>query len=98
MRSSIAQVRWAGGASGLPATDRSVVDDDDLFAGFDEVVGGGESRDAGADDADVGGQVAGEGREVWDFEGAHPYRSGVAGRVGVGGVGMHRSKEVIVSR
>src|SRR5207244_11486064 len=67
-----------GGSPGLPATDRSVVDDDDLLAGLGEVVGGGEPRDAGADDADVSGEVAGEGREVGDFEGAHPYRSGVA--------------------
>src|SRR5205823_7408164 len=71
-----------GGAPGLAAADRSVVDDDDLLARLGEVVGGGEPRDAGADDADVSGQVAGEGSEVWDFEGAHPYRSGVAGWVG----------------
>src|SRR5437868_600759 len=88
MRSSMAQVRWAV-VRGFPAADRSVVDDDDLLAGLGEVVGGRKPRDACADDADVGGQVAGEGREVWDFEGAHPYRSGVAGWVGVGGVGMH---------
>src|SRR5689334_21914456 len=57
------------------------------------MVSGGEPRDPGADDADVGGEVAGKGLEAGGFEGAHPWRGGVAGWVGVGGGGLHSRRE-----
>ena len=50
------------GAARLAAADRTVVDDHDAPAALREAVGGGEPGDPGADDADVGLEIALERR------------------------------------
>ena len=51
----IAQV--GGRALSLPPADCAAIDDRDRLAFFQQQMGGGQARDAGADNADIGGDI-----------------------------------------
>ncbi len=71
-----------GGASRLAAADGPVVEDEDAASGARQEVCGGDSGNAGADDADVGSGVAVEPRVGEGVDRLHPDGAGTA-RVGV---------------
>ena len=60
----------------LAARDQAIVNDDDPLSGLPEPVGRRQSGDPGADDADIGGDVAVEGRLRRHLGCRHPYRLG----------------------
>lgn len=55
------------GATGLTGQYVAGLDKSDLLAALDELVGGGNTGDTGADDGDVGFEVFVEGRELGDL-------------------------------
>ena len=69
---------------GLAATDRTIVEDDDGTALALQKIGGGEARDAGADDTDVGAHVVLQRLEWWHFRRRHPERPSAVAMVGGG--------------
>ena len=74
----------ARGAAGLARQNVAGLDESDLLATPDELVGGGNTGDTGANDGDVGLEVLGEGGELGDLgpgELVYPDRVGRAGRL-----------------
>jgi len=60
------------GTARFTATDWAVVDDDNRATGPGQQVCGGQARDSGPHNADVGTKILGKGLELWHFGSAHP--------------------------